>query len=173
MARRTIDNLGVDVSTRYAQDQEFLDQKILKEARGIVPQTQIDVTQPAYPSEFDSLFGLSKRNLPWADFVAPVRFNEQKKRLFTHQLIPSLGSFDKKENQSQKILAKAQAQLNKKVIRKDDERNEDPKKKFNEELLEKEIDKQKKILIKLLDCIVYLDKNISFINSRRTQYQKG
>ena len=88
-------------------------------------------------------------------------------------MIPSLGSFDKKENQSQKILAKAQSQLNKKVIRKDDERNEDPKKKFNEEQLEKEIDKEKKILIKLLDCIVYLDKNISFINSRRTQYQKG
>ena len=59
------------------------------------------------------------------------------------------------------------------LIRKDDERNEDPKKKFNEEQLEKEIDKEKKILIKLLDCIVYLDKNISFINSRRTQYQKG
>lgn len=92
MARRTIDNLGVDVSNRYAQDQEFLDENILKEARRIVPQTQIDVTQPAYPSEFDALFGLSKRNLPWADFVAPFRFNEQKKKVI-HTSIDSFFRF--------------------------------------------------------------------------------
>ncbi len=35
MAPRTIDNLGIDASTRYAFDQQELDNKILKEARGI------------------------------------------------------------------------------------------------------------------------------------------
>ena len=35
MARRTIDNLGLDVSTRYAQDQVFLDDKNIIEASDI------------------------------------------------------------------------------------------------------------------------------------------
>lgn len=173
MPPRTIDNLGLDVSTRYAEDQKFLDDKLIKDARGIVPQTQIDVTQPSYASEFDALFGLTKRNLPWADFQAPSRFNEQKKRLFTHQLIPSLGTLDKKESQVQKILAKVQSQMARRQADKDKEGQKDPKKKFNEEREEQELEKEKKILIKLLDCIVYLDKDVSTVSSRRMQYQKG
>ena len=173
MTRRTIDNLGLDVSTRYAQDQVFLDDKIIKEASAIAPQTQIDVTQPSYPSEFEALFGLSKKNLAWAEFTPPVRFNEQKKRLFTHQLIPSLGSADKKENQSQKIVAKVQAQLHRRLTPKNQDEDQNRRNQFHNEQEDKELEKEKKILIKLFDCIVYLDKNISFINSRRTQYQKG
>ncbi|MEI8328550.1 MAG: DUF5399 family protein [Chlamydiia bacterium] len=173
MTRRTIDNLGLDVSTRYAQDQVFLDDKIIKDASAIVPQTQIDVTQPAYPSEFEALFGLSKKNLSWAEFTPPARFNEQKKRLFTHQLIPSLGSSDKKENQSQKIVAKVQAHLHKRLAPKNQDEDQNRRNQLHNEQEDKELEKEKKTLIKLFDCIVYLDKNISFINSRRTQYQKG
>ena len=79
MARRTIDNLGVDVSNRYAQDQEFLDENILKEARRIVPQTQIDVTQPAYPSEFDALFDCLKEIFPGQILSLPFDSMSKKK----------------------------------------------------------------------------------------------
>jgi len=173
MPPRTIDNLGIDVSTRYAQDQKHLDDKLLKDARGISQQTLVDVTIPSYASEFDALFGLSKRNLPWADFQAPNRFNEQKKRLFTHQIIPSLGTAEKKESQAQKIIAKVQSQMAKGQTDKDKEGLKDPKKKFSEQREEQELTKEKKILIKLLDCIIYLDKDIGSVNSRRMQYQKG
>ena len=171
MPPRTIDNLGVDVSSRYAEDQKLLDEKIIKEARGIAPQTIVDVTQPYYSSEFEALFELGRRNLPWADFQAPAKYNEQKKRLFTHQIIPALGTPDKKDNQTQKIIAKAQNHLAKRQQEKDQQK--EPKKKFIEEREDLQIDKEKKVLIKLLDCIVYLDKNIADVNSRRSQYQKG
>jgi hypothetical protein len=108
MSSRTIDNLGVDVSTRYAQDQKKYDKKLIKEARGIAPQTTIDVTTPSFSSELDTLLDNEKKNQPWADFEIPLRYNEQKKRLFTHQIIPSLGTIEKKETQSQKIISRLQ-----------------------------------------------------------------
>ena len=55
MPSRTIDNLGVDVSTRYAEDQKILDTSLIKEARTIPIQTEIDVTIPFHPSEMDAL----------------------------------------------------------------------------------------------------------------------
>jgi len=171
MPPRTIDNLGIDVSTRYAEDQRHLDDKLIKDTRGLSPQTQVDVTSPSFPSEFDTLFDLSKKNLSWADFQAPLRFNEQKKRLFTHQLIPSIGSPDKKESQAQKINAKVQSQIIRNQADKDSEK--DPKKKFAQDREEKELNKEKKVLLKLLDCIVYLDRDVGMVNARRLQYQKG
>ena len=62
MPPRTIDNLGLDVSTRYAEDQKRLDQQFIKESKAVSAQTQIDVTSPSYGSEFDLLFEITKRN---------------------------------------------------------------------------------------------------------------
>lgn len=173
MPPRTIDNLGVDVSTRYAQDVSTLDESILKDARGITLQTQIDVTLPAFASEFEMLFELSKKNLPWAEFNPPLRYNEQKKRVFTHQLIPSLGTQEKRERETQKIIAKADTYVAKREGGKDREGQKNPQKKFMELQEEELVKKEKKILIKLLDCIIYLDKDVAAINSKRSQYQKG
>ncbi len=173
MPARTIDNLGLDASSRYAEDQKHLDEKIIKEARAIAPQTIIDVTQPVYPTEFEVLFELSKRNIPWAEFAAPKKYNEQKKRLFTHQTIPSLGSPDKKESQIQKIQAKVQAQSEKWKEEQDKEPTSDPNKKFLQERKFEQLEKEKKILMKLFDNVLYLDKDITDMNSRRTQYQRG
>ena len=165
----------MDVSTRYAEDQKLLDQKYLKEAKAIPAQTQIDVTFPSYESEFDLLFETSKRNTPWAEFYAPSKYSEQKKRLFTFQTIPALGSEDKKESQAQKILSKIQASAAQRQVReKGEEKDQKQKKKQWEESREAEQEeKEKKILIKLLDCIIKLDKYIMDVNARRTQYQKG
>lgn len=171
---KTIDNLGIDVSTRYAQDQKLLDEKYIKEAKAIPAQAQIDVTIPSYPSEFDALFELSRRNSTWADFAAPSKYNEQKKRLFTHQIIPSLGSEDKRESQAQRILAKMQSSLARKQEeekREQQKKQQQPKKEDEKEMQQRE--KEKKILIKLLDCIISLDKGMMEVSSRRLQYQKG
>lgn len=170
---RTIDNLGLDVSTRYAEDQKYLDAKMIKESKAIPSQTEIDVTIPAFSSEFDLLFETSKRNLPWADFIPPDKYNEQKKRLFTFQIVPSLGSQDKKESQAQKILSRLQepVQYNKE---KDERQQKDSRKKRWEEAREQqEQEKEKKILSNLFHCILLLDRDLIDINSRRTQYQKG
>jgi len=45
---RTIDNLGVDISTRWAQDQALLDKELIKGAPVVSTQTEIDVTLPSF-----------------------------------------------------------------------------------------------------------------------------
>lgn len=170
MPPRTIDNLGVDVSTRYAEDQKKYDEKIIKEARGIPQQAEIDVTVPSFSSEVEILLGARERNVFWADFYAPPKYHEQKKRLFLHQIIPSLGSEDKKEIQAQRIID---------LVERDKQKKEEERgKKKPQELwaAQKELEseeREKSILLSLLNRLSLLDKYLVDINSRRSQYQKG
>lgn len=170
MAPRTIDNLGLDASTRYAFDQQELDKKILKEARGIPRQAEVDVTTPFFASEFDLLFDTSKKNAAWALFGMPKHYGEQRKRLFTYQVIPSLGTQEKTENQEKKIAAQ--------LKEKSDEQNKERKKKQNSTAWEDDIEredqeKEQKILLALLKNLLFLDKCMIDITARRMQYQKG
>ncbi len=171
MPPRTIDNLGVDASTRYALDQQEFDHKILKEAGNIPRQAQVDVSQPSFTSEFDLLFDTAKRNSPWAQFAMPQNYNEQRKRLFTHQIIPSLGPQDKTESLEKKILAqlkeKAKEQDNEKERRKEDRSS------WEDDQEKEEQEKEQKVLVQLLKNLLVLDKCMSDIAARRMQYQKG
>ncbi len=171
MPPRTIDNLGVEVSTRYAEDKQVFDETLVKEARAIPVQTEIEVTTPFLPSELESLLQAQPTYITWASFSAPAYYFEQRKRLFTFQLIPSMGSEDKKESQAQKILAKLQSLAEEKGAK--DKEKKDKRKKYEEERALEEEEKEKKILTSLLDTIVLFDKLIIEINSRRSQYQKG
>ena len=171
MPPRTIDNLGVEVSTRYAEDQKMLDEMLIKEARAIPIQTEIEVTAPFLPSELESLLQAQPLYISWASFTAPAYYFEQRNRLFTYQLIPSMGSEDKKESQVQKILAKLRSIAEKKTEK--DKEEKDKRQKYEEERALEEEEKEKKVLTSLLDTIVFYDKLIIDINSRRSQYQKG
>ncbi len=166
MTPRTIDNLGVEFSTRYAEDRQKLDEKMVSESRSIPLQTEIDVTIPSYSSEFEQLFEMQKRNIFWADFHAPTGYYEQKKRLFTFQIIPNIGSEDKQETQLDRIKSRIQRQ-----------EEEDPERKkkrsWEEEREEQEKEHEQKALLKLLQKILLLDKYLVDINARRNQYQKG
>ena len=167
MPPRTIDNLGVDVSTRYAADQKLIDPKSIKDSRGIPAQTEIDVFSPTYPSEIEALTHLSTTQSAWAEFFMPSGFLEQRKRIFTFLIIPSLGSDEKRESQALKILAKLKALS--------DKTEELPlqKRSWQEQKESEEREKEKKTFITLLDTISSLDKYLIEINARRTQYQKG
>lgn len=174
MAPRTIDNLGIDASNRYAEDRQKLDQNLLvKEGRNLPLPSQIDVTVPYYPSELDLLFDVTPRQLSWADFYPPTGFVDQKKRLFTHQIIPSLGSEDKKETQVKRIQARVRLteEKNKKEGR--EKKKEQQVYGWEDERELQEEENEKKTLLNLLDKIIAFDKFLIDINSRRTQYQKG
>ncbi|HEY2811486.1 MAG TPA: DUF5399 family protein [Rhabdochlamydiaceae bacterium] len=171
MPPRTIDNLGIDASTRYAEDQKIYDKTHIKEAPAISVQTEVEVTTPFFPSELDTLLRFSPLHLSWAAFSAPALYYEQKKRLFTFQSIPSMGSQDKKESQAQKILAQLQLVEEKHAV--EDKEEKDQKKKREREIVQQEQEKEKKILTALLQTIILIDKLIIDINSRRGQYQKG
>lgn len=168
MPPRTIDNLGVEVSTRYAEDQKILDQSLIKEARIIPAQMEIEVTIPFFPSELEALLHFSSLKSSWAAFSPPPLYFEQKKKLFTFQSIPSLGSENKKESQTHKILAKLHS-----LEKTQDKEEKDQKRKREQEMEIEEQEKGKKILVTLLQTIAFIDKLIIDINSRRSQYQKG
>jgi hypothetical protein len=173
MPIRTIDNLGVDSSSRYAEDRKKYDATQASEARLIPQKTEIDVTIPSYPSEWEKLFESGKRNLFWADFYPPTGYNEQSKRLFTHRIIPSFGLEEKQEAQTLKINTLV-GELEK---RDQQESKEEKKKRFvyawEEERERKEKEREKKALLGLLSCIGSLDKTLIDINAKRNQYQKG
>lgn len=176
MPPRTIDNLGVDVSARYAEDQKKLEGSFLKEARGVGRQAEIDVTIPYNPSEVELLFETGSHNIPWAGFIPPPLYGEQKKRLFTFQIVPSLGSDDKIEAQIERITSLVPPEtLRSEEAYQSGEREEQRKKRrqWEEERDKEDKEREKKILITVLQMVENLDKNLVDINSRRGQYQRG
>ncbi len=164
---RTIDNLGVDISTRYAQDQKELDQTHLRESKAIPAQTEIEALTPSFPSEIELLFGLDKRNMTWASFFMPFGYSDQKKRLFSHHIIPELGSEDQKEAQIGKITNFLPVD----EVQEDKEKNKKEAWQVQREKEEKE--KEKKILLTLLNSIASLDKFLMDVNAKRNQFQRG
>ncbi|MCK4934975.1 MAG: DUF5399 family protein [Simkaniaceae bacterium] len=99
---RTIDNLGFPSSVRYAEDQSTYDKSLILDSSRIYKDVQVNVTDPSYLSELNTMFDLRRRNKSWAFFQTPKGSSEQK-NIFSHQLIPSLGSFEKLQSQLMKI----------------------------------------------------------------------
>lgn len=140
---RTIDNLGLETSTRYATDQETFEESLIKEALTVSNQSSVSTTLPFFASEFEELFDLGKRRKRWASFKEPERYRGSRRRLFADQLIPGLGTPDFQETVIERIEAA-------------DEGSE-----------------EQKILLTLLQKVLEADQILIEINSRRSQYQKG
>ena len=94
----TIDNLPKDVNDQWARSQELLaSSPHIKEGQ-YVAGAQIDVTEPAYPSQLTAFTGEHQANIRWAGIEAPPIYATKKRTdLFTETLIPRLGSNEKLE----------------------------------------------------------------------------
>ena len=159
---RTIDNLGPDASVRYAKDKQLFEPRFIEESRLIPQKTEVSVLKPYVPSEFEELFSLGKR-IPWAAFTAPPNYYTEAKPLFSYQLIPSLGGYEKLEANEDKLEALEDAL---KHPRKKNQDMSDQEEEENEE-------RERQTLIALFQCINQLDKSLSMINAKRNQYQRG
>lgn len=159
---RTIDNLGMESSVRYAKDTEATDIRFLEDSRIISRRIEVSVTKPYTLSEFDQLFSFG-RSVHWALFVAPPNYESNTRSLFSHQLIPSLGGYEKQEASSEKILALEDALSKPNKRKKQDQDSQE----------EKENESERKILLALLKCVEKLDRDLDFINGRRNQYHRG
>lgn len=153
---RTVDNLGMDAYSRYARDQEILDTKFIEEANLVSSKTEISVSKPYIPTDFDLLFSLG-HTASWAEFTPPPTANLFSKSLFSFQLIPSLGE---REDITAAEFVEDALQKKKKN-----------KKRSPKELQEE--DEEKEVIINLLECIEKIDKALQLINARRNQYQRG
>ncbi len=157
---RTVADLGIESSIRYAKDMELLDTRIVQDSQFIPQKTETSVLKPYIPKEFEHLFQVGKATT-WALFAPPVGISGQN--LFTYQLIPSLGGYEKTEEDSDR-LASLEDVLKKPFARKQGESGDQEK---------EDEERERKILLHLLQCIDRLNKTLLFINSRRNQYQRG
>ncbi len=150
----TIDNLGIEPSIRWAQDQEYLNQSLVKESPFISQQATIDVFAPFSRSELNFLFQTERRHLSWSSFAAPKGFLGQRKRLFTAQLFASLGSDELQQARIEKI-----RQYTKQSS--DSQEHKDRK------------NRESATLLALLEYLQTMDRELKAINARRSQYSKG
>jgi hypothetical protein len=148
---KTVSNLPVDVSIRWAEDQKFLEETrpMIMDAGTVPSHTQKDVLFPFAFSEIDVLLGIRRVHPTWAHFLPPSGYHEQRRRLFTSQVAPTIGSEEELDNKIQRIGAAG-------------EKEEDEAEK-----------RKKETFLKLLKLMLELDKNLTFVLTRRTQYQKG
>jgi hypothetical protein len=160
---RTIDNLGVETSIRYAHDKDQLDVRILDDSRWLPKKLEVSVTTPYVPSEFDQLFSADRIN-QWAFFTAPPNYGVQTRTLFSYQLIPSLGTYEKQEADMDKLAALKDVLDKHHRQKRDDSQNTDE---------EEQEEDERQMLLALFKCIETLDRALTFINARRNQYQRG
>ena len=146
---KTIDNLGLDLSVKYAQNEQLYDDSLIKESNIIPKLTQLSVIVPHVSSEIDELFDYDNKNQTWADFVPPPNYVYAKTNLFSHNIAPSLGPIEIQEEEKEKINKLQTQNLS-----------------ANDE---KEID----ALLNFFDIFEKLNQDLSSINSKRSQYHKG
>ena len=157
---RTIDNMGIDTSSRYARDKSTLDTKLIEESRFIPIKTEVSVVKPYISTEFEEFLQPSKLTI-WASFSPPPEYLSYGKPLFSYQLIPSLGGYEKQEADSDKLEAL------------EDTLNKAFKDGRGDQQEQQEEERERKTLIGLLQVINKLDRTLTLINSRRNQYQRG
>ncbi len=158
---KTIDNLGEEVSRKYVENQQALEQAFLDDFVGdltkVVSQSPYQIHEK---SEFQQKFNTQQKNEPWADFLPPPGFFSSMRRLFTYQLIPSMGTPEKIE-------------LLLDTLRKVRKKKKSKKQSSQDFLEEKEEEEQKDALENLFTLLLRLDKDLDLVNMLRNQYHKG
>lgn len=161
---RTIDNLGIETSRRYAKDREQLQEaKFIEDSKLIPQKAEISVLKPFYPTELQEYLAPISQTL-WAAFEPPPQYLTLSSPLFTYQLIPSLGSSEKQEADTDKLEA-LEDTLSKSF--------KEGKRQGQDQQEQQEEEKERKILLHLLKTIGKFDRTLEMINSRRNQYQRG
>jgi hypothetical protein len=158
----TIDQLDIKDHVRWAQDQEGYDISFVKESHLVAPHPEILGTSVIYPSKFEELFELQKRNLPWASFSPPGNFHMFSKRFFSYRLFPNI-YWEEEEEDEEKEEDDSKCDLIREVIR---------AKKLGDQshtLFEKD----KSAILALLESIKWVNELLIQINARKLQYQKG
>ncbi len=149
---KTVSNLPIDVSIRWAEDQKLLEdsQPMIRDSTLASTHATTEVILPAKQSEFEMLFGLSQLHPSWATFQKPPGFFFLRRRIFRSQLVAFLGSDEQQDSMMNRI-----------QNAKGDDQDA------------MEWDEEKNRLLKLLTVMQVLNKDLIDITTRCKQYQKG
>ncbi|MCY3974222.1 MAG: DUF5399 family protein [Simkaniaceae bacterium] len=165
---RTIDDLGIDASVRWAHDRTFLDRSLIDESDPVAEKTEIDVYAPFYESEDALLLHTHGHNRQWADFSPPPGYLNQRMRIFVHRTIPSLGTPEHRESQVRKIrnLCETNAKGRK-------EKGGREGYAWEAEQEEREEKRASEALYRFFDHVKESDELLATINAGRSRYAKG
>jgi hypothetical protein len=149
---KTVSNLPLDVSIRWAEDQKLLQETkpIIQESKGIRELVQTEVISPAPQSQIELLLNLAGLHPTWALFEMPPGYAKQRRRIFTSKLAACLVS----DEQQDALISRIESA-----------KGADEDKQMWEE--------EKEHLMALLKLMNGLNKDLIDIISRCTQYQKG
>ena len=165
MPPRTIDNLGPENYNRYAEDQALFDKSFVTEPGKVAAQAAMDITRPAFRSQFRLLFGISFLHPQWATFTPPRLGLGRQKLLFTSQVLPFMGTTDKKEAQKERIESRPKEEKEK------EEKKRRPQ--WQQDKEEHDEEREKNILLDLFSCLESLNTDMMAILTKMRQFQKG
>jgi hypothetical protein len=172
----TFDSIDISVHKRYALDQEALDPLFIGEIQQVAHHSEITGTSSIFSSKWEDLFDIYKRNITWAHFSPPDMYYSQSNRFFSYCLLPDLyWDMNPEEDGTEKEQAPP--------VFFAFQRKKRPTKKqivTLSSLMQKEastpmiyFEKDKGIIMNLLDSIEKLNKMLAHVQSRKLQYQKG
>ncbi len=171
--RTTIDNLQLEAHQRYAQDQQILDPRFTIDPSSITPHAELAGTSSIYSSQLDDLIQSSIGIVTWGSFQPPSGFMTQTNRFFRSRLFGKAkqrlyqddeqGNFEGSSEEEKDPDHEEQNSLVRLL-----ERAASRHKPFMHH-----IERDKKLLISLLRKIAEIDAYLTFVNTRRLQYQKG
>lgn len=162
---KTIDNLGMDISSHYARSRGEMSEELIKESSIASSSAKIDVTKPAFKSEYDTILGTRQRYQGWALFPLPKDLERLSRRAFTNHLLPSIRTDEFGLLEADRI----RAHNEKKQKAKKRKTSYD----YEEAIEDEEAEKESNTLMDFIAEFQQLDKNLIAINGRRNQYQKG
>lgn len=160
---KTIDDLGIDVSKRYATSDQSNDSTYIKEASHVTTQAKRDRNVPTYSPELVQVLHTDEKNRPFADTNAPAGFETQTNAAYLHTYLPSVGQNDKIEaniHRLQNFIQKLKQELEKAT----------EGKQIN--MIENEII-QAQNLLNLLELVLDMSKIKGEIEGARRKSQKG
>lgn len=146
---KTIDDLGIQSYTQFEESRVFYDEKYISESKSIADQLGADIFEPILVPEHQVLFELGMKGVVWGMIRPPPNYNDQRRRLFTHQLAPKLGPQDLIDIQIGRIDEKSQQAQSPDVTQ-----------------------EANKLILMMKDINEY-NKIIAYINGERFRYSKG
>jgi hypothetical protein len=166
---KTIDNLGIDSSIKYAENQtELTSAKQLTLGPSTVTKSAELQTATPISTEYDYIFQTTRRNKGWANFLTPPGYYQQGRTCFSFQTLPSIGSEEQILNLKQRLTDKVE-----KEKQKMQQANGSKQEILEETLLFQKTEVDANKISKLLETIHTLDKILTDLNSQKNRYQRG
>ena len=162
----TIDNYGVNIHERYAQDCATLDTTYTKDANLIPAHFETAAREATITTKWEELFETHLHRHAFATFAPPPRYAMMRNRFFSYAISPEFDwveDADEENEEEQRKEEKKRAEEYKKKIQA----------KQSKEMPVALFERDRTALLKMIDSIQLLNGFLREVHARKLQYQKG